>query len=207
MYQYVCSYCHSKFTRIKRGRYDSKYCSTKCQHSSMSETIIRYCCLCNKGITTTASQLKKSKSGRSFCSRSCSAKYNNSVRQKTRRSKIEIEFANQLSKLFPELEFVFNSKLDGYELDVYIPELKLAIEWNGVVHFQPIYGTEKLKIIQSRDYQKLLVCRSYNIDLVIIKDESSNREVLERAIIDVSTIITNKLLKSCRHDSNVHLVS
>lgn len=39
------------------------------------------CFICNKEINKSPSQIKKSKSGRIYCSRSCSAKMNNKLRQ------------------------------------------------------------------------------------------------------------------------------
>ena len=36
-----------------------------------------------------------------------------------------------------------NSTTISSELDFYFPQLKLAIEINGIVHYEPIYGSNK----------------------------------------------------------------
>ena len=83
--------------------------------------------------------------------------------------------------------------LGGYEIDVYIPKLKLAIEWNGIVHFKPIYGQIKLDKIQTRDAEKLKIAANKNINLIVIPDLVSNDKILKQAFNDVKTIINNLL--------------
>ena len=83
--------------------------------------------------------------------------------------------------------------LDGLEADVAIPSLKLAIEWNGIVHFKPIYGQTKLDKIQNKDTKKLKIASNKNINLIIIPDLVSNNKILNQAFDDVRNII-NKLL-------------
>ncbi len=83
--------------------------------------------------------------------------------------------------------------LDGLEVDVSIPSLKLAIEWNGIVHFKPIYGNYQLNKIQNRDVEKLKIASNKNINLIVIPDLVSNDKILKQAFNDVKNII-NKLL-------------
>ena len=81
-----------------------------------------------------------------FCSRSCSATFNNKNKTYgTRRSKLEVFLEKELIKLYPDLLFHFNRKdTINSELDIYIPSLKLAFELNGIFHYEPIYGDNKL---------------------------------------------------------------
>lgn len=60
---------------------------------------------------------------------------------------------------------VLPSKL---ELDVYLPELSLAIEVNGPTHYQPIYGEESLKATINRDKLKAAECKSLGITLIVL---------------------------------------
>ena len=83
--------------------------------------------------------------------------------------------------------------LPGIEVDVAIPSLRLAIEWNGVVHFQPIYGQEKLDVIQRRDAMKAQLAADLEIRLVIINDTDSSKRTLNRAHADVCEIISELL--------------
>lgn len=193
MFSYTCKFCNKQI-KVKRKRHSlHQYCSKECDRLSRFSLIDTVCKTCNKNIKIRPGELKKSKSGFSFCSKSCSAKHNNANRTGgCSRSKIEIKFGQELQKLFPDLEFLFNSKIEGYEIDIYIPSIKLAIEWNGKVHYQPIYGEEKLNNIQYRDYQKQLICQKLGIDLIVICDLTSRGDILEKSINKVKSIIELK---------------
>ena len=58
------------------------------------------------------------------------------------------------------------------ELDIYIPSLKFAIEINGIFHYKPIFGQDKLDNIVRKDIIKNSICKNKNIDLITIKDTS-----------------------------------
>jgi hypothetical protein len=79
--------------------------------------------------------------------------------------------------------------LDGLEVDVAIPSLKLAIEWNGIVHFKPIYGEDKLLKVQNKDTEKLKIAANKNINLIVISDIVSNDKILKQAFNDTKNII------------------
>ena len=121
------------------------------------------------------------KSINNFCSRSCNATYHNTHKKRgTRRSKLEIWLSEKLPILYPQLEFKFNSKEEiNSELDIYIPSLRLAIELNGIFHYEPIYGKNKLKQIQNNDNRKFQACLEKNIELCII-DTSQQAYFKER---------------------------
>ena len=105
-----------------------------------------------------------------FCSRSCAATYNNTHKTKgTRTSKLEVWLAKKLQTLFPQIEFHFNRKdAINSELDIYIPSLKLAFELNGIYHYEPIHGNDKLTKIQNNDRRKFQACLEKGIELCII---------------------------------------
>jgi very-short-patch-repair endonuclease len=60
------------------------------------------------------------------------------------RSKAEQLLENSLKNEFPKLQISTNDRhvLEGKELDFYIPELKTAIEWNGIFHQKAVKGDD-----------------------------------------------------------------
>lgn len=113
---------------------------------------------------------KKSKSGHIFCNQSCAAKYTNTHKTwGTRRSKLEGWLEEKLRELYPELDIHCNrtDAIQG-ELDFYFPGLKLAFELNGIFHYEPIYGTERLGKTQSNDARKFAACTERGIELCIL---------------------------------------
>jgi hypothetical protein len=146
------------------------YCSLKCVYESKKTGNQELCAQCGKLVYRTPRDKKKIKADRFFCGHSCSAIYNNTHKTHGyRRSKLEIYLEEKLIKLFPSLEIQFNRKdTINSELDIYIPSLKLAFELNGIFHYEPIYGPEKLKQTQNNDTRKFQACLEKQIELVII---------------------------------------
>jgi len=103
---------------------------------------------------------------------------------------------NLLKEEFPELTFVPNDKeiLEGYEVDIAIPELKVGIEWNGIVHFRPIHGHEKLARIQQIDAEKQEAARKLDISLIVVPDLVSTKSRVMEAFASISKIIRRSLL-------------
>lgn len=189
----ICDYC--KKTTYKETfdfkRTNHNFCSRLCRNYYFSTKKEYNCSFCEKKIIKNNAQLRKSSSGRLFCDSSCSAQYFNRIRIKSRRSKIEIKLFKSLTQKYNNLVFLPNDKtmLDGLEVDIAIPELKLAIEWNGIVHFKPIYGEEKLKNIQEKDRNKLKIASNKNVNLIVIPDLVSNDAIFQRAFKDICNII------------------
>jgi len=203
-YTYNCDYCNNFCKKPKMHYHVAKareqklfFCSQKCRHryNTKNNNIFTICFVCKKHIKISRSVFNKSKTKRFYCNKSCAATYNNKLKRKSRRSKIEIKFYNLLLKEFPNLNILHSDKtmLDGYEADVAIPSLKLAIEWNGIVHFKPIYSQTKLDKIQTRDAEKLKIAANKNINLLVIPDLVSNDKILQQAFNDVKVIIKSLL--------------
>lgn len=148
--------------------------------------IQKTCKLCSKIINVENRDNKI----RNFCSHSCSATYNNTHKTHgTKRSKLEIWLEEQLTTLYSNLEIHFNRKdAINSELDIYIPSLSLAFELNGIFHYEPIYGKEKLEKIQNNDGRKFQACLENNIELCII-DTSSQIKFAEKSSIKFLDII------------------
>lgn len=172
-----CQFCNKPFSITKHNiqralnpncHSKRNFCSPICKTNASLKKETINCVNCILQFQRIPAEIKKYPN--SFCSRSCSASYNN--KHKTtgnRRSKLEIWLEEQLTKLYPDLPIDFNQKSAiGSELDIYIPSLNLAIELNGIFHYEPIYGTNKLDQIQNNDKSKSLACHEAKIDLCII---------------------------------------
>ncbi len=178
----TCSHCKKDF---KRTSSDHKkwtkisYCSKSCHSKGQYVSLTVKCNQCDASFIRCPAEYKKSITH--FCSRSCSATYNNTHKTKgTRISKLEMYLAKELVKIYPTIEFHFNRKdTINSELDIYIPSLKLAFELNGIFHYEPIYGEDKLKQIQNNDNRKFQACLEHHIELVII-DSSKMKNFKEK---------------------------
>ena len=158
-----------------------KFCSKKCEIEKRTIFIEMNCSNCNNIILTKPHLIKKSKSGNMFCNKSCAASFNNRNKTNgTRRSKIEVWIENELKKEYG-FEIIFNGKeAINSELDIYIPSLGLAFELNGIFHYEPIYGKDKLESIKNNDDRKFQACLERNIELCIIDTTSSKNFKPER---------------------------
>lgn len=188
-----CLQCAEIFKRRKctiisdsrRGRSYPKFCSVACFSKHTALMNLNTCKHCGaKFIKNNHSQI--------FCSSSCSATYNNTHKTKgTRVSKLELWLSTILPNIYPNLEFHFNKKnAINSELDIYIPSLKLAFELNGIFHYEPIYGADKLNSIQNNDGRKFQACIEKGISLCII-DTSNQKSVTEKTSQKFLEIIKN----------------
>lgn len=190
----VCERCGTEFLKetcnIRHAKHH--YCSVICKSNTVSTKEFP-CSECGTTVIKQAHIVARYPNGRHFCCLSHAASFNNRLREKTRRSKIEAVFFDRLVATFPEIEMIPNDKtiLPGTEVDVAIPKLRLAIEWNGIVHLQPIYGQEKLELIQRRDAKKSQMAADLDIRLIVISDTDSKKKTLNRAYAEVCSIISS----------------
>jgi hypothetical protein len=174
--------------RLKTYNLPGSFCSTVCLGESRNKRTACLCEQCGATFIKAQSQIKKYK--HNFCSHSCAATYNNTHKTKgTRVSKLEVWLSKQLPQLYPSLEFHFNRKdAINSELDIYIPSLKLAFELNGIFHYEPIYGNDKLVSRQNNDNRKILACAEREIELCVI-DVSRQNYFKEKTSIQFLNII------------------
>ncbi len=150
----------------------NRFCSTECHKLFFNKKQKVICKQCNKSFEKNNAECIKTPNH--FCSHSCSAIYSNTHKTTgVRRSKLEQYLEKELTKLFPTLEILYNNRQTlGYELDIYVPSLRLAFELNGIFHYEPIYGQEKLNSIQFNDAQKFALCQQKLISLCVIDSTS-----------------------------------
>lgn len=77
--------------------------------------------------------------------------------------------------------------LQGLEIDIFLPDLKLGIEYQGLQHYKPAehFGGEKtFRQVQMRDEKKRLLCRDNGVTLVYINYDDALTEELIKGRID-----------------------
>lgn len=76
-----CAVCNKKFITkpffVEKGW--AKYCSKKCQFLAQKKGQNKLCDLCGKNSYKTKTQLRKTKSGKFFCSKSCQTRWRNQL--------------------------------------------------------------------------------------------------------------------------------
>jgi hypothetical protein len=202
-----CYYCDKSFFKTKHQiqvaslhheTHKCMFCSIECQSQYKITKIITICSNCGKSFNKFPNEIKKSKSGNHFCSCSCAATYNNKHKTKgNRRSKLEKYLEEKLIDLYPELKILFNNKdIINSELDIYIPSLKLAFELNGIFHYEPIYGQNKLDQIQNNDNRKFQACIEHDIELCLLdvsQQKYFKKQTSQKYLNIIISIINTKL--------------
>ncbi len=87
----------------------------------------------------------------------------------------ETQVFNLVKSILPELEVIQHARLQWLgmqSLDVYIPEYKVAIEYMGKQHYEPVKyfgGEENFQKTVLRDKQKAQLCKENGVQLFYIK--------------------------------------
>ncbi len=191
-----CKMCNEDFF-IKKHKYENFeqnfFCSRACSGKHHTKKVEVICLVCDKKFLKPFDRIAKRP--RHCCSPECAIEL---VKfQKGwggRRSKLEIYVEEKLKKEF-DLKFLFNETTIGYELDIHIPEIDLAIEINGITHYEPIYGEDIFKKRQYIDGQKIKECLSRNIKLEILKvsRDKNYPQVLEKRYQEIKNMIQNRI--------------
>jgi hypothetical protein len=95
-----------------------------------------------------------------------------SANSQNRRSKNEKLFCEMCESKFNEVknnEPIFN----GWDADIIIEDLKIAVLWNGIWHYKQISKKQSLEQVQSRDKIKLREIENCGYRAYIIKDMGS----------------------------------
>lgn len=110
----------------------------------------------------------------SFCHKACKTKkvdkIKRAIKNKTK-SKPEMMLLTEIIKDFAYLQVHISDRTtlaSGLELDVYLPEKEIAVEVNGITHYQPIYGEDKLERTQRNDKLKRKEAQQMGIRLLTI---------------------------------------
>lgn len=207
---FECEYCQQPFLRTRKDylaairgqRPEIQYCSCRCSttarqlknNGELSKVV--ECLQCGKEFSKEPRHIKKTKNN--FCSHSCCATYGNKNKKHgTQRSKLEKWLEERLLDLYPDMEFHFNrNEAIRGELDIFIPSLCLAFELNGIFHYEPIFGEDKLQSTQNNDERKFQACYERGIELCVI--DSSGQKYFKPATsqkyLDIITKLVNMKL-------------
>lgn len=77
-----------------------------------------------------------------------------------------------VQRIYPDHKIIRHHRpdwLDGLELDIFISDLKLGIEYQGQQHFHPVKawgGKKALQELRERDIRKREICKNHNIKLL-----------------------------------------
>ena len=168
-----CEQCSCQFKRevgkirenISKG--SSTFCSLKCFYANRVTSSKVPCLYCGNDVIK-----KKGKTTNTFCNSSCFAFYNNKHRTKgNRRSRAEEFLENLIKREFPNHKMQTNVRdiiPDGLEVDILLPELNIAIELNGPIHYFPIHGQEYLEKMTDRDIRKQVYLQKAGYNLIVL---------------------------------------
>lgn len=106
----------------------------------------------------------------------CPHCWKGSAEEERFRFMIETHFGKKFPTSYPEWLVNHNT---GYkmELDMYCAELNLAIEYNGVHHYQPIYGEDNLESVMKKDELKVEMCQDNGVKLIQIKADQKSSSI------------------------------
>ncbi len=100
---------------------------------------------------------------------------------------------NIVQSLFPESKVIHRAKphfLNGLELDIYLPEENIGIEYQGAQHYRPVKhwgGDKALRNTKSRDSKKKKLCKKHGVNLIYFTcDEVLSRELVKYKLEKIS---------------------
>ena len=165
-----CSAKHSNLHRLPRTEESRKKTSlalkgklSKNKGKTLTPREIRECKTCKTQFVIERWKIKK------FCNSKCAANF---PRKQYKRSKNEMFFAELCKKHFNNV--LENVKMfNGWDADVILPDLKVAVLWNGVWHYKQIGRISSLKQTQNRDKMKIKAIREYGFLQYVVKDLGS----------------------------------
>lgn len=100
----------------------------------------------------------------------------------------------KIKEAFPETTVIQHGRpnwLGRQHLDIWLPDWRIAVEYHGLQHFQPVEffgGVDAFEDSQYRDKKKEQLCKINNVHLIISFEGISPEEIIERI----------KLLRSIR---------
>lgn len=116
----------------------------------------------------------------------CPFCFTESISETLIREMLEIHFNKKFPSVRPDfLKSQFSNK--NLEIDMYNEELKIAFEYNGIQHYEPIYGEKRLNKSIRNDNEKMRLCKENGISLIVIKyveNESKNKKLFLEEIAE-----------------------
>lgn len=159
--------------RLGAARSNSRFpCNPTNDQGLQGET--KVCLHCNRPFFALGS--RSYTSGRKFCSKSCATTFNNTA-GKTGPTKgygkNERLLCQLLQAAFPNTLIKPNDRqvVPPYEVDIHIPSLRVAIEWNGIGHYAPVFGALEFERCTRADVVKAALLLEKGYTLFVVRDE------------------------------------
>jgi hypothetical protein len=192
-----CDYdgCENKFLKKEWDILNSKnhFCSIVCSNKFRDRKVEVECLNCgNKFMKKLCIVIRTKKH---FCNEVCRKNINKFKDWGSRRSKLEIAIEKHFKVVFPFIYIDYNETDIGYELDISVPCLELAMELNGPHHYKAIFGEEKLLKTQETDRKKVVKCRELGIKLFVINvsEDKDNKKVMAQRLLQVENIVLDRI--------------
>jgi hypothetical protein len=161
-----CKQCDSNLSYENRKE---KFCSKECY----DKKIVSNCSVCG-------SYIPYDKRKRKTCSDEClnlklkeggkiGGRKSAQVQAESRRSKNETLFADKCIDYFDKV-LTNESMFNGWDADVIIEDIKVAVLWNGKWHYEKITEKHSVKQVQNRDKIKLDEIKKCGYIPYVIKD-------------------------------------
>jgi hypothetical protein len=187
-----CNFCNKIVNRRLSHCGKLVYCDKFCDIEAKKKRCQLICQIC--GITYERLESKKNSK---YCSRKCMGvgiKKSYVKRKPQYRSYGECAIVCLLRKNYPNIKIETSNReqLNGYEIDIWLPELNVGIEYNGPHHFKPVYGESIFNKTIESDKKKMEIAIEKNIKLVYI--------IQLKSISKSSKTILYELFKKCCDD-------
>lgn len=133
------------------------------------------------------------------------------------RRKKETKLFNVLKNNFPKVEIIHSyhnaNILSKQELDIYIPQYKIAIEFQGEQHFKPIdfgnYGNERAISLFNdniqRDIKKKQICEENKIKLLYFSNVNENTFLGEKLFREYDDLVKEIKYIIKKEDNKINL--
>lgn len=187
-----CNFCNKIVNRRLSHCGKLVYCNKFCEIEDKKKRCQLICQIC--GITYEQPESRKNSK---YCSRKCMGvgiKKSYVKRKPQYRSYGECAIVCLLRKNYPNIKIETSNReqLNGYEIDIWLPELNVGIEYNGPHHFKPVYGENIFNKTIESDKKKMEIAIEKNIKLVYI--------IQLKSISKSSKTILYELFKKCCND-------
>lgn len=169
--RFCSSACARSFSTAKKRKSINARVSIKLSKPKTT----RLCLVCNKTFVVKKKQQK-------FCTKTCAAHHGLSCINLSAAGKASAKSQSEKRRSLNEISFFqlcyaqFTDSLsnvavfDGWDADIVIPSLKIAVMWNGKWHYEKITAKHSVKQVQNRDSIKLQKIITAGYIPYVIKD-------------------------------------